>query len=202
MTSGDRQDQPRGTEGRPRRQAEPSRTPADRPDSPAESPGTPADRPDTPAESPGTRADRPDSSSPRPPRAFRTPLRGHAFAGPAPLQAVATGRAARLVREPDNPADPFAVAVWVEDDDARPWRIGYLDRTVAARIAPRLDAGAPIAAVIEGWLEEPGGRWQRPLLRVELPADPHTAGGTPRTVHAEVWGRPPGVRRRQVGPGP
>lgn len=134
-----------------------------------------------------------------PARAFRTPLRGHAFAGPTPLEALAPGRTARLVREPDNPADPLAVAVWVEDDDARPWRVGYLDRTVAARLALRLDAGTAVEATIEGWLDEPGGRWERPLLRVELAAGPHGSDGTPRTLHAEVWGRPPGVRRRRLG---
>ena len=147
----------------------------------------------------GASQDQPPRPTGQPPRAFRTPLRGHAFAGPTPPEALAPGRAARLVREPDNPADPYAVAVWVEDDDARPWRIGYLDRTVAARVAPRLDAGARVSAEVEGWLEEPGGRWQRPLLRVDLPASVHTADGAPRTLHAEVWGRPPGVRRRQLG---
>lgn len=142
----------------------------------------------------------PPKEPPTPPaRAFRTPLRGHAFAGPTPLEALAPGRAARLVREPDNPADPLAVAVWVEDDDQRPWRIGYLDRTVAARLAPRIDAGTAVAATIEGWLQEPGGRWERPLLYVEIAADPRTPGSRAQTLHAEVWGRPPGVRRRRLG---
>ena len=142
----------------------------------------------------------PPQEPPRPPaRAFRTPLRGHAFAGPTPLEALAPGRAARRVREPDNPAEPLAIAVWVEDDDERPWRVGYLDRTVAARLAPRIDAGASVAATIEGWLQEPGGRWERPLLRVEIAAGPLTPGGTAQTLRAEVWGRPPGVRRRRLG---
>lgn len=145
------------------------------------------------------RHDTPPEEPPRPPaRVFRTPLRGHAFAGPTPLEALAPGRAARLVREPDNPADPLAVAVWVEDDDERPWRVGYLDRTVAARLAPRLDAGTEVAATIEGWLQEPGGRWERPLLLLEVAAGPH-AGETTQTLHAEVWGRPPGMRRRRLG---
>jgi hypothetical protein len=144
--------------------------------------------------------DRPSEEPLRPPaRAFRTPLRGHAFAGPTPLEALAPGRAARLVREPANPADPLAVAVWVEDDDQRPWRVGYLDRTVAARLAPRIDAGAEVAATIEGWLEEPGGRWQRPLVRVEIAASALAPGEKAETLHAEVWGRPPGVRRRRLG---
>lgn len=138
---------------------------------------------------------------PRPPaaRRFRTPVRGHAFAGPAPADAVTAGRAVELLREPDNPADPFAIAVWSEDGDGRRWRLGYLDRTVAAHLAPRLDAGAVAVAVLEGWVEEPDGRWERPLVRLEVTAAPaaaDTAGA--ETLRAAVWGRPPGVRRRPV----
>ncbi|TVR24944.1 MAG: hypothetical protein EA387_04890 [Nitriliruptor sp.] len=135
-----------------------------------------------------------------PARTFRTPLRGHAFAGPTPPEALEADRPASVVREPHNPADPLAIAVWVEDGEGRPWRIGYLDRTVAARIAPRIDAGAEVRAVIEGWLAEPGGRWQRPLLRLEVTAGPGEATRSPETVHVEVWGRPPGVRRRRIDP--
>jgi hypothetical protein len=141
----------------------------------------------------------PEEASRPPARAFRTPLRGHAFAGPTPREALVPGRPARLVREPANPADPFAVAVWVEDDDEHSWRVGYLDRTVAARLAPRIDGGAEVAATIEGWLQEPGGRWERPLVRVEIAAGPLASDGTAETLHAEVWGRPPGVRRRRLG---
>jgi len=141
----------------------------------------------------------PEEPSSPPARVFRTPLRGHAFAGPTPLEALAPGRAARLVREPDNPADTLAVAVWVDDDEQRPWRIGYLDRTVAARLAPRLDAGTEVTATIEGWLQEPGGRWERPLLLLEVAAGPPAAGEPAQTLHAEVWGRLPGVRRRRLG---
>ena len=153
-------------------------------------------------EDPGRRgppeADRSPATAPA--RTFRTPLRGHAFAGPTPPEALDAGRPASVVREPRNPADPFAVAVWVEDVAGRPWRIGYLDRTVAARLAPRIDAGAEVRAEIEGWLEEPGGRWERPLLRLEVTAGPDEGTHPPETVHAEVWGRPPGVRRRRIDP--
>lgn len=135
---------------------------------------------------------------PPPARRFRTPLRGHAFAGPIPEEVLETGRRASLVREPRNPADPLAVAVWVEDDREHPHRIGYLDRAVAARLAPRIDAGAGVTAVIEGWLDEPGGRWQRPLLRLDIAADPTAGSEVTQTVHAELWGRPPGVRRRRI----
>ena len=132
-------------------------------------------------------------------RTFRTPLRGHAFAGPAPAEALVAGRAVTLVREPGNPADPHAVSVWLADDDGQAWRIGYLDRTVAARLAPRLDAGARAAAVLDGWIEEPGGRWERPLIQIEFEADGALADEE-RTVRAAVWGRPPGMRRRVIEP--
>jgi len=104
-----------------------------------------------------------------------------------------------LVREPGNPADPFAIAVWSDDGEGRRWRLGYLDRTVAAQLAPRLDRGAVATAVLQGWIEEPDGRWERPLVRLEVTAasgDP----SPPDTVRATVWGRPPGVRRRRIPP--
>ena len=134
-----------------------------------------------------------------PTRRFRTPLRGHAFAGPVPVEALGPGRPVSLVREPENPADAHAVAVWVSDDEQRSWRVGYLDRTVAARIAPLIDAGTVVTAVLEGWIEEPGGRWERPLVRLEVAAADGGPGGG-ESVRATVWGRPPGVRRRAVDP--
>ncbi len=97
-------------------------------------------------------------------------MRGHAFAARVPGAADPTpGQLARLVREPANPADRYAVSVWIAGATGK-WRIGYLDRSVAARIAPRLDRGARIAAKIDGWTAEPDGRWQRPLV-VLLPSD-------------------------------
>lgn len=144
-----------------------------------------------------------------PPRAFRTPVRGHAFAprppgttGPVP------GQLARLIREPGNPADPFAVGVWVVDGGGR-WRIGYLDRGVAVRLAPRLDDGAEVAVQVAGWTTEPEGRWQRPVV-VVLPneADAPTRGPATEGHRDQrdgrrtqgLWGRPPGVVRRVVRP--
>jgi hypothetical protein len=134
-------------------------------------------------------------SRPGPLRAFRTPLRGHAFAAAPPGAApVGPELRARAVREPDNPADPLAVAVWAapRDGGGPPWRLGYLDRVVAARLAPRLDGGAPIAVAIEGLVPEPEGRWQRPVVRVEVGV-PLARGGA-----AGLWGRPPGSARRTV----
>lgn len=104
-----------------------------------------------------------------PPRyfpAFTTPVRGHRFAGRPPGDVRLEGLdAVELVREPHNPSDPRAVAVWGTSASVR-WRIGYLERAVARRLAPRLDAGEVLEATPAGWLPEPGGRWSRPAVRV------------------------------------
>ncbi len=131
---------------------------------------------------------------------FRTPVRGHAFAarpsqarGPHPSQRVL------LAREPSNPADPLAIAVWVEDVDG-PWRIGYLERAVAARLAPRLDTDrVAVAGEVEGWLEEPHGRWQRPVVALR----PEDRGADHLDLAAEEtpqWGRPARSIVRPVTP--
>ncbi|WP_169786869.1 HIRAN domain-containing protein [Nitriliruptor alkaliphilus] len=123
---------------------------------------------------------------------FRTPVRGHAFAArPPSAPHPAPGSAAQLVREPDNPRDHLAVAVWTSGD--RPWRMGYLDRAVAARLAPRLDGGERFDAEVAGWIDAPGGRWRRPLLRL-------TSRGT--AAAGSLWGRPPGSTRRVLSSGP
>lgn len=132
-------------------------------------------------------------------RSFRTPVRGHAFAPRPPDTAgPIPGQLARLIREPGNPADPLAVGVWVADARGR-WRIGYLDRGVAARLAPRLDDGLELAVEVEGWTSEPDGRWQRPVVVVEPPSPARSPGGnaaTTPTGTSRLWGRPPGVLRR------
>jgi len=169
-------------------------------------------------------------------RAFRTPIRGHAFAArPDGLAAPHPGQAVQLRREPENPADPQAIAVWTvptstagagsaaaaadADVPAGPaaaertgaaWRIGYLDRTVAARLAPRLDAGLRVEARVDGWVAEPQGRWRRPIVLLrpgtaDLPAAlaptaaPTTGARRRATTGPGLWGRPPGVRVRPVG---
>lgn len=136
---------------------------------------------------------------PSSPRGFRTPVRGHAFASrPGSVPDPQPGQPALLLREPGNPADALAVAVWVEDGTV-PWRIGYLDRGVSARIAPRLDRGQQFTAWLDGWIAEPEGRWRRPLLL--LRADPASAPAdpVPTDLHLPAgWGRPPGVVRRRL----
>ena len=139
-------------------------------------------------------------------RPFRTPVRGHPYAGVPGQGMPRAGQPASLVREPTNPADPLAVAVWVDDDRTR-WRIGYLDRGVAARLAPRLDRGQRLSAQVDGWVSEPDGRWRRPVVLV-LPEVAEVGDGTdgvsprggtdagPPGRSSGLWGRPPGVSRR------
>lgn len=130
---------------------------------------------------------------------FLTPVRGHAFASAPPDDpaAVRHGAAARLVREPDNPADPLAVAVWATAAGT-PWRIGYLERAVAARVAPRLDDGATVTATLAGWWDEPTGRWARPVVALQPRHVPRAdTGDTP----SRVWSRPPASTTRSVAAG-
>jgi hypothetical protein len=131
--------------------------------------------------------------------AFHTPVRGYAFAAvPPPRTAVLErGTPVALLREPENPADPLAVGVWLLEGGRPRWRLGYLDRTVASRIAPRLDAGAEVDAVLDGWVEEPDGRWRRPLLHLRPAAVPDAAAED-RGPRPSLRRQPPGVRRRRV----
>jgi hypothetical protein len=48
----------------------------------------------------------------------------------------------RLEREPNNQHDPNAVSVWFLND-----RLGYLQKSVAERLAPLMDAGRTFDAV-------------------------------------------------------
>jgi hypothetical protein len=130
---------------------------------------------------------------------FHTPVRGYAFAAvPPPRTAVLEpGTPVALLREPENPADPLAVGVWLLEGGRPRWRLGYLDRTVASRIAPRMDAGAEVDAVLDGWVEEPDGRWRRPLLHLRPSVVPDLAAED-RGPLPSLRRQPPGVRRRRV----
>ena len=46
-----------------------------------------------------------------------------------------------LEREPDNPHDPNAVGVWFLND-----RLGYLQKPIAEKLAPMMDAGTKLTA--------------------------------------------------------
>jgi hypothetical protein len=111
--------------------------------------------------------------------AFNTPVRGHRYAGrPGGAEPPRAGQSVALCREHGHPRDPWAVAVWVGGEDSVPWRIGYLERAVAARIGPRIDRGEDIRAHIAGWAPEPSSRWWRPVARV-APGSGRDGGAAP-----------------------
>lgn len=112
----------------------------------------------------------------RPLRPFHTPVRGHAFAARPPAGAPLERTPLTLRAEPDNPADPHALAVWADGGGA-PWRVGYLERAVAARLAPHVGR-TELVVRFAGWWEEPEGRWHRPVVRVA--ADGQDARRQPR----------------------
>ncbi len=50
-----------------------------------------------------------------------------------------------LVRQPDNPHDPLAVAIFTASGTC----VGYLGRDRACWIAPKIDRGYPVNAIVE-----------------------------------------------------
>jgi hypothetical protein len=112
-------------------------------------------------------------------------------------QACRGGERLTLRREPDNPQDANAVAVVRGNGD----QVGYLSAGVAEQIAPLLDAGAPITAVVS---EVTGGTPDRPTYGVNLHIHDNGDGnGAPAAVAAKdpgpgaaVGGRADAVRVR------
>ena len=103
---------------------------------------------------------------------FHTKIVGVSFEG---RQAVAAslevGQRLLVVREPDNPHDPNAVAVRTED--GRP--VGYLKRLIAAAIAPKMDRGAEYTATVQSLT---GGSSASPSLGVNVLVSLRTGAGS------------------------
>lgn len=59
--------------------------------------------------------------------------------------AFALGQPVALVREPENPYDRYAIAVW---DPDRQMHLGYIQKKRASRLAKRLDKGEDLRAVV------------------------------------------------------
>lgn len=99
---------------------------------------------------------------------FRTPVRGYRFAARPPgADHPHAGQPVLLHHERGHPVDEWAVAIWTRSEDGIPWRIGYLERSVAARIGPRVRNGHRITGDVVGWMTEPDGRWRRPVIEVD-----------------------------------
>lgn len=99
---------------------------------------------------------------------FRTPVRGYRFAARPPgADHPQPGQGILLHHERGHPVDEWAVAIWTRSQDGTPWRIGYLDRSVASRIGPRVQQGRRITGEVVGWMTEPDGRWRRPVIEVD-----------------------------------
>jgi hypothetical protein len=45
------------------------------------------------------------------------------------------------IREPDNPHDPNAIGVYVKKSTGETFSVGYINRGLAAKLAPKIDAG-------------------------------------------------------------
>ena len=60
------------------------------------------------------------------------------------IEDVGPGRALELRRDPENPHDPFAIAVHAPGGA----QVGWVPREIAAELAPELDRGARWAAVV------------------------------------------------------
>ncbi len=75
------------------------------------------------------------------------------------LTGVTIGSSARLVRDYANQYDPNAIQVWMGNG-----LVGYVPRTEARLLAPRIDAGAPISAAVVAVDREPSS----PQLRIEV----------------------------------
>jgi hypothetical protein len=73
------------------------------------------------------------------------------------------GEPLHLRREPSNPHDRFAVAVWFRNE-----HLGYIPRRDNRTLAGLLDQGQPLEARIVRLLEEQNP-WRKIRIRVEIP---------------------------------
>jgi CpXC protein/HIRAN domain len=83
--------------------------------------------------------------------------------GPRLIDRLTAGDPLRLVREPDNPHDPRAVAIYNQDD-----RIGYVPRERNREIADRLDGGVSLDCRITA-IDPEEGTYEAIEVMVALP---------------------------------
>ena len=102
----------------------------------------------------------PDAHGVKPSRSFHSKVAGIARRQDA-AATVRAGEMVALVREPDNPHDPAAIAVWTADRR----QLGYLPAATAADLAGDMDSGVPAVARIANVT---GGTAERPTIGVNL----------------------------------
>ncbi len=98
---------------------------------------------------------------------LESPLAGcqhHRAAGVWPF--LRQGEALRLVREPNNPHDPNAIAVYFRND-----RLGYVPRRENRALAAMLDRGETMEARITR-LQQADNPWQRLRFSIALQVEP------------------------------
>lgn len=105
---------------------------------------------------------------------FIAGFRFHHGMHPRVLDALAPGDPLILIREPGNPFDPFAFALYTEEGA----RLGYLPRGTNEPIASMADQGVEIHAVISA-VDPSADPWERVRVVVwaELAASFHLAPG-------------------------
>jgi hypothetical protein len=72
------------------------------------------------------------------------------------------GEKLHLKREPCNPHDPYAVAVWFRNE-----HLGYVPRRENRTLAKLMDQGIPLEASLIRLLDE-GNPWRKIRFRVEM----------------------------------
>lgn len=101
---------------------------------------------------------------------FPTKVMGVSFEGRQDRVAgLVPGLKLELKRQPDNPADPNAVAVWYGG-----WQIGYLRKQIAKHLAPLIDGGATYTAGIEHVTGGKDGKHYGVNIRVERDRAPRS----------------------------
>jgi uncharacterized protein YbaR (Trm112 family) len=100
------------------------------------------------------------------PVTVRFPVAGFPYhEGPRLIEQLAVGGRLRLLREPDNPHDPRAVAIYHQDD-----RIGYVPRNRNREIADRLDRGVPLDCRITA-IDPEEGAYEPVDVEVAVPVE-------------------------------
>lgn len=98
---------------------------------------------------------------------------------------IEAGSALLLHRQPDNPHDGNAIAVSITVG-GRTRQIGYIDRHSAKELAPLLDGGTPVRAIVKAL---PAGRAQSFAAAIEFQPTPRptTKRHRPASDRINIW---------------